>query len=60
MAIQSFGDDLTEKIFYGIKDKEVSKFPQNVLASARRKLDAIHAATRVQDMSAPPGNRLTR
>lgn len=62
MTIQSFGagDDLTEKIFYGIRDREVSRFPQDVLASAQRKLDAINAASMLQDLSAPPANRLEK
>jgi Plasmid maintenance system killer protein len=58
--IQSFGDELTEKIFNGLRDKEVSKFPQDVLSSARRKLDMIEFATVLQDLAMPPGNRLEK
>ena len=58
--IQSFGDGLTEKIFNGLRDKEVSKFPQDVLSSARRKLDMIEFATVLQDLAMPPGNRLEK
>lgn len=57
MTIQSFGDSLTEKIFLGIKDKEVFKFPAQVLSVARRKLDMIEAAMVLQEAS-PPGNKL--
>ena len=58
--IQSFGNQLTEKIFNGIRDKEVSKFPQDVLSTARRKLDMIEYATVLQDLVIPPGNRLEK
>ena len=58
--IQSFGDQLTEKIFYGVKDKEVSKLSQDVLRTAKRKLDMIEYATVLQDLVIPPGNRLEK
>ncbi|HEY9869039.1 MAG TPA: type II toxin-antitoxin system RelE/ParE family toxin [Candidatus Obscuribacterales bacterium] len=58
--IQSFGNRLTEKIFNGIRDKEVSKFPQDVLNIAKRKLDMIEFATVLQDLAIPPGNRLEK
>lgn len=60
MTIQSFGNSLTEKIFLGFKDKEVSKFPQNVLGVAEYKLDMMNAAGRLQDLASPPGNRLEK
>jgi proteic killer suppression protein len=60
MTIQSFGDDLTEKIFLGVRDKEVSKFPHDVLRVAERKLDMVQAAVRIQDLNAPPANRLEK
>jgi len=60
MSIQSFGDSLTEKIFLGIKDKEVSKFPQDILKIAERKLDMVNAAATPQDLASPPGNRLEK
>ncbi|HEY9712285.1 MAG TPA: type II toxin-antitoxin system RelE/ParE family toxin [Chroococcales cyanobacterium] len=58
--IQSFGNDLTAKIFSGQKDKETARFPQDVLTSARRKLDMIEFATLLQDLAMPPGNRLEK
>jgi toxin HigB-1 len=60
MSIQSFGDSLTEKIFLGVKDKEVSKFPQAVLRVTERKLDMLEAAAKVQDIASPPANRLEK
>ena len=58
--IQSFGDGLTEKIFNGVRDREVSKFPRDVLSTAKRKLDVIEYATVLQDLAVPPGNRLEK
>lgn len=58
--IQSFGSHLTEKIFHGVRDKEVSRFPQAVLSAARRKLDMIEYAAALQDLLTPPGNRLEK
>lgn len=58
MAIQSFKDSLTEKIFLGVKDKEVSKFHKEVLPAARRKLDMMQAAVVLMDLASPPGNKL--
>ncbi len=60
MAIQSFGDNRTEKIFLGVKDKEVSKFPPDVLKIAERKLDMVEAAANIQDLASPPANRLEK
>lgn len=60
MSIQSFGSELTEKIFFGVRDKEVSKFPQDVLKVAVRKLDMIEAAVVLKDLASPPANRLEK
>jgi len=57
MAIQSFKGSLTEKIFLGVKDREVSRFPQSVLPAARRKLDMLEAASILTDLASPPGNK---
>jgi proteic killer suppression protein len=54
-VIISFGNDDTRKVFNG----EVSRrLPQNIQAAAHRKLLLIHAATFVNSLSVPPGNRL--
>ena len=60
MTIQSFGDDRTEKIFLGVKDKEVSTFPPDALKIAERKLDMVEAAAAIQDLASPPANRLEK
>ena len=53
--IETFGDSETERIFRGERSK---KLPGDIQAVARRKLRMIHQARSVQDLSAPPGNRL--
>jgi proteic killer suppression protein len=46
---------MTEAIALG---KTPKGFPSNVLRSAQRKLAMIHEANRLEDLLAPPGNRL--
>ena len=52
--IQSFRCRDTEKVF---RRDRVARFG-NIEAVARRRLDALHAATRLTDLLARPGNRL--
>ena len=57
MAIQSFSDADTEKFFLsGQLGKRVGWAGLGRIA--RRKLDMIHYAARLDDLKAPPGNRL--
>lgn len=60
MTIQSFGDRRTEKLFLGIRDKEISKFPPVILRIAERKLDMLDAAVDIRDLASPPANRLEK
>jgi proteic killer suppression protein len=39
-------------------DREVAKFPPDVLKAAVRKLDMLEAAVNLQDLASPPGNKL--
>jgi toxin HigB-1 len=55
--IRSFGDGATEAIFNGNCPRG---FPADLFKVARRKLEAVHAATRLNDLKSPPGNRLER
>jgi proteic killer suppression protein len=57
-VIASFGDQATADIFHGVHSKAARRIPTNLWTTARRKLDALNAASRVDDMAAPPGNRL--
>jgi toxin HigB-1 len=54
--IRSFGDKRTEALF---QDEIVRQF-QGFARPAKRKLDALHAASRVEDLMVPPANRLER
>ena len=53
--IKSFANSEAESVFSDGKSK---KLPPDLLRRARRKLFAIDAAQRVEDLKMPPGNRL--
>jgi proteic killer suppression protein len=53
--IISFGDKETEKLFITGKSK---KLPSTLINTAIRKLDYLNRAKKLQDLEAPPGNRL--
>jgi len=53
--IESFADAETEKIFQGIASR---KLPMDIQKTTRRKLLYLEDAQDLQDLSAPPGNRL--
>ena len=55
--IESFGSDETEKIFRG---KTSTKLPKDIQRTARRKLLYLDDAVDLQDLLAPPGNRLEK
>ena len=57
MAIQSFSDADTDRFFItGQLGKKVGW--ASISRIARRKLDMLHYAARLDDLKAPPGNRL--
>ncbi|MEQ1890768.1 MAG: type II toxin-antitoxin system RelE/ParE family toxin [Alphaproteobacteria bacterium] len=53
--IKSFGDKRTAAIFAGYAVRDL---PPQLQRRAREKLVALDAATRLDDLRAPPGNRL--
>lgn len=55
--IESFASAETEKIFRGQVSK---KFPKDIQRTARRKLIYLDDAEDLQDLLAPPGNRLEK
>ncbi len=55
--IRSFKDQATEAAFEGEARKG---FPADLLKITRRKLQMIAAATGLDDLKVPPGNRLER
>ena len=54
--IRSFGDSATEALF---SDEFVRQF-QGFARPAKRKLEAINAAVRLDDLKVPPANRLEK
>jgi toxin HigB-1 len=54
--IRSFGDQRTETLF---ADEFVPAF-QGVARAAKRKLEAVNAAARLEDLLVPPSNRLEK
>lgn len=53
--IRGFRDKRAEAVFEGLCPKG---FPTSLLPSARRKLEALHAAASLEDLRIPAGNRL--
>jgi proteic killer suppression protein len=56
-VIESFASDETKKIFLG---KTSSKLPKDIQRTARRKLLYLDDTDDLQDLLAPPGNRLEK
>jgi proteic killer suppression protein len=56
--IKSFGDKATSDLFHGKSSSKVRKLPTQILDSAIYKLDILNAATTLDDLRSPPGNRL--
>jgi proteic killer suppression protein len=54
--IRSFGDKWTEALF---RDEAVRRF-QSIARPAKRKLEAVNAASRLEDLLTPPSNRLEK
>lgn len=54
--IRSFGDRRTQALF---DDQLVSDF-QGIARPAKRKLELVNAAARLEDLRVPPANRLER
>jgi toxin HigB-1 len=57
-VIASFGDDATDDLFNQETTARVRRWGNDVQRVARRKLYAIEAASRLDDLRVPPGNRL--
>jgi proteic killer suppression protein len=54
--IRSFGDKHTEALF---RDEWVRQFA-GMARAAKRKLEAVNAASRLEDLTVPPSNRLEK
>ena len=56
--IASFSDPTTERLFHGERGKAIRRLPPEIRSTAIRKLDMLNAATELDDLRSPPGNRL--
>lgn len=56
--IKSFGDKATSDLFNGFSSSKVRNLPTQILDSAIHKMDILNAATSLEDLRSPPGNRL--
>jgi len=57
-VIQSFGDQRTKDVWDGEINARTRRLPPEVLTVGPRKLDILNAAATLDDLRAPPGNRL--
>src|ERR1700726_4664340 len=56
LMIRSFGDKHTEAL---VRDERVRQF-EGIARAAKRKLEAVNAASRLEDLTVPPSNRLEK
>ncbi len=56
--IRSFGSKATEDLYHGFDTREARKIPQTIWKVATRKLDMLHVAAEMKDLTSPPSNRL--
>lgn len=56
--IKNIKGKATQDIFDGLNTKAARKVPSELHERARDLLDAINAITRIDDLKAPPSNRL--
>jgi toxin HigB-1 len=54
--IRSFGDKATQALF----QDEVVRQLRGIARPAKRKLEAVNAASRLEDLTVPPSNRLEK
>lgn len=57
-VIRSFADKLTEELFHGDRTARTRRISPDVLPDLARKFAQLDAATRLDDLRMPPGNRL--
>ena len=58
--IKGFRSKLAEDIYHGADSRFARKLPEMLHAKARRLLDQVNAATVVDTLRVPPGNRLEK
>jgi len=55
--IAGFGDGATADFFHGVDSARARRWSA-IASVARRKLDMVNAAAKLEDLKSPPGNRL--
>ncbi len=56
--IESFADQASEDIFYGVNSREARKAcPKNLWRVANRKLDQLDSVHEIEELRIPPGKR---
>jgi toxin HigB-1 len=58
--ILSFHDETTRDIYDGLESKKARQVPKELWPIVRRKLDQLNRAIRIEDLKAPPNNRLMK
>ena len=58
--IRSFGNKPTEDFFHGKRSTHARKVATGIRDVALRKLDVLNAASTIDDLRSPPGNRLEK
>lgn len=58
--IVSFGDKTTEDVFHGHDTKAARRIAQALWGRIQVKLDLLNASTKLEDLRAPPSNRLEK
>lgn len=58
--IRDFASKLAEHIYDGVDSRYSRKLPKELHAKARRKLDQINAATKIETLRVPPSNKLKK
>ena len=56
--IITFLSEPTRDVYDGLESKQTRRIPQSIWKVAQRKLDMLNAAHSLNDLKAPPANRL--
>ena len=56
--IITFFSEPTRDVYDGLESKQARRIPQSIWKVAQRKLDMLNAAHSLNDLKAPPANRL--
>jgi proteic killer suppression protein len=59
-VIVSFADQATEDVYHGVSSKAARKLPKELWERIRDKLDLLNASQTIDDLRAPPANRLEK